>query len=206
MLVTNPIAADIMSLPFLTEQRRHGAETDRLRRGLEALIRSNRNVTGLGQNEEVEQLADELGLDSHELACLDVRIRNRRATIACVPSRLWNRPGAMATFYELKSAAAALGHRVILVPAGFIRRQPRLDNAFMVSDAIDIQINASDRMAILEFMIENGEGTLSDVASLVRHPDPVAAILHLVTVGVLDIDLDAPIRPTSEVRFANAAE
>jgi hypothetical protein len=185
-------------------RRRLEVETDRLRRGIEALVRANRSVSSLGRNEEIEELARELGLEDHDVVCLDVRVRNRVASLVCVPSRLWNRPGAMAIFFELKGAAAALGQRVMLVPESFVRRQPRLDNSRMVSAAADIEVNATDRMLILEFLLEHGGGTLSDVASLVRHPDPVAAVLHLVTVGALDIDLNAPILPATEVRFASA--
>lgn len=191
------------------QERRHRrleVENDRLRRGAEALVRANRSVSYLGSNEEIAEMARDLGLEDHEHVSIDVRVRGRRASLVCVPSRLWNRPGAMALFFELKGASAALGHRVILVPESFIRRQPRLDNALMISGAADIEICASDRMSILEFLLENGGGTLSDVASLVRHPDPVSAVLHLVTVGALDIDLDAAILPASEVRFATAAE
>jgi hypothetical protein len=185
-------------------RRRLELEKDRLSRSLEALVRANRSLLALGRNDEIEQLSLEVGLAEFDLVCFDVRIRNRRASIVCVPSRLWNRPGAMSMFFELKAEAATLGHRVVLVPESFVRRQPRLDNARLVSAAADIQINATDRMSILEFLLENGGGTLSDVASLVRHPDPVGAILHLVTVGALDIDLNAPILPATEVRFASA--
>jgi hypothetical protein len=149
-------------------------------------------------------LARDLGFDGHEFVCLDVRVRNRRASLVCVPTRLWNRAGAMAMFFALKSAAMSLGHRVVIVPETFIRRQPRLENSIMVSAAAHVEVNATDRMVILEFLLEHGGGTLSEVASLIRHPDPVAAVLHLVTVGALDIDLNAPILPATEIRFASA--
>jgi hypothetical protein len=169
---------------------------------LEALIRANRKVLMLGRSGELEDLARELGIADHDYVCLDLRIGRQCASVVCIPSRLWVRPSAMALFFELKAAAVPLGYRVVLVPEQFVRRQPRLDNAKMVSATIDVEINPTDRMSILEYMLEHGGGTLAEVAGLVRHPDPVAAVLHLVTVGALDIDLNSPILPATEVRFA----
>lgn len=186
-------------------QSRLSIENDRLRRCLEALIRANRSVLMLGRNDEIEDLARGLGIADPDYVCFDLRVKRQRASVICVPSRLWVRPAAMSAFFELKAAGAALGHRIVLVPEQFVRRQPRLDNARMVASTLDVEIDPTDRMNILEFLLEHGGGTLSDVAGLVRHPDPVAAVLHLVTVGALDIDLNAPILPASEVRFAAAS-
>lgn len=181
---------------------RHQADHARLRRSAEALIRANRTVLEQGENEVVSDLALELGFERHDFVCFDVRVRTRRATLVCVPSRLWHRQGAMAVFFDLKADASLLGHQVVLVPESFIRRQPRIDTAHVLMGAVDMEVSAGDRMSILEFLLENGGGALSDVASLVRHNDPVGAVLHLVTVGALDIDLNASIAPASEVRIA----
>jgi hypothetical protein len=176
----------------------------RLARGVDALVLASVSVRSLGNNTAVAGLAEELGLGAHDYVCVELALEHRRATIVCVPTRLWHQPYAMATFFRLKEGATVGGHRTVLVPESFIRRQPRLDNAMMVSAAADIDIDASDRMSILAFLLENGGGTLAEVASLVGHPDPVGAVLHLVTVGALDIDLDAPILPTSQVHLASA--
>lgn len=184
---------------------RHQSDHDRLRRSAEALIRTSRCVTFLGDNETLADRAHHLGLEPYDLVCLDVRVADRLATLVCIPSRHWHRPGMMSLFFELKSECSAACQHVMLVPETFVRRQPRSETARMLLASIDIEMSATDRMNILAYMLEHGGGRLSDVAGLVRHDDPVGAVLNLVTVGALDIDLSAAIAPASEVRLAGMA-
>lgn len=197
--------ADVENLAdpsHVRRRRQHRRDMDRIRRNLEALVLSHPAVSGLGGNEEIEGLASDLGLEPHDLAVLDVRIKNRRASILCVPSRLWHHEGAMTLFFELKKAAVEHGHSLVLVPQSFVQRQPRLDNVMMISSTVDFDISPGDRMAVLAHLLEHGTATLAELAGAIGHRDPVSAILHLVVIGALEIDLDTRILPVSTLRVA----
>ena len=62
-------------------------------------------------------------------------------------------------------------------------------------------MSGSDRMSVISFLASHGSGTLSQVAGLLDHPHPVATVLQLATTGAIHIDLDAAIRPATEVNF-----
>jgi hypothetical protein len=168
-------------------------EMRRLRRNAETLIAAHPMVTGLGGNDDAEDAAISCGLDLDDFAVFDVRVGSRRATLVCVPTRNWNDPTIMKVFFRAKAAISELGHTAVLVPQAFIQRQPRLDTA-------------SDRMAILAHLIENGNGTLWELAMLVKSLDPVSAILHLTTTGALRIDLNSAITPASILTMGEPAQ
>jgi hypothetical protein len=152
----------------------------------------------------VARQAEDLGLDERDFAVVHVSVDRRRVALAAIPSRLWHDSDAMALFRELKAACAILGEHVVLVPEGFINRQPRLDNAMLMAGSRHIVVPIGDRMSILEHLLENGSATLSELASGLRHPDPVNAIMAMVTGGLLDMNLDRPIMPTTIVTMAGA--
>lgn len=177
-------------------------EMRRLRRNAEALIAAHPAVTGLGGCDEAEDVCLANGLDLDDFALFDVRIRSRRAILICVPNRHWHDANTMRLFFDAKSGIASLGLSPMLVPQSFVERRPRLDNAFLIQGSLDIDVSPEDRMAILGFLIESGSGTLAELAGLVAGPNPISAVLHLVTLGALDIDLDQPFSPTSVMTIA----
>lgn len=182
--------------------KRHRRQMDQLRRAAEALMLSNRDVHHVGPHDEVAELAAELGLQPHEFCSFDVRVAGRRACLVCVPSRLWHKPEVMEVFHELKVISNLHGYHVILVPESFIRRQPRLDNAFLVAGTADAKVSPTDRMCILAHLIENDSATLYELSGLVRHGDPISCVLHLVTTGALQLDLNSRITPHSLVQLS----
>lgn len=158
-----------------------------------------REGTGL-----VEDEATRLGLSRADFAIVNIAIERRAVALVCVPNRHWRNSGMMALFRELKSTAKEYGESLVLLPEGFVMRQPRLDNAMLVAHTRGATLNASDRMSILERLMEDGSATLSELASRIRHPDPVSAVLSLVTSGLVDMDLNKAILPTSVVTMAGA--
>lgn len=178
---------------------------DRLRRSAEALLRSNRRLIVLGENAAVSDLALEHGLDRQDYCQFQVKLGSRNVCLVCVPSSHWHYPPLMKRFLETKAAAEISGHQVLLVPETFIRRQPRLGNAQLLVRSMDLEVTATDRMNVMCFLLENGGGTLAEVAGLLRHPDPVAAVLHLAVIGAVDVDLNSMIAPATQVSFPMVA-
>ena len=175
-------------------------KTDRLRRSLEAMLRSNRNLTVLGRNRTVVELASQLGLGDHDYCQFEIVIDRRHLCLVCIPQSHWNCPDAMERFEEVRIAAGSLGHKVVLAPESLVRKAQLLGTGQRPA-SMEYDISGGDRTAILHFLLENGSGTLAQLAGLMRHPDPVGAVLHLAVTGAVDIDLDAVIAPATQVRF-----
>lgn len=180
---------------MLEQRKRHRRDMDRLRRGAEALILSHRGVSYVGEHDEVAEIGIELGLERHDFCTLEVRIKDRRVVVVCVPSRHWQSKATMETFHELKALSVLHGYTVLLVPQSFIQRQPRFDNAMLVSPTAGVTVSPSDRMSILGHLIEHGDASVYELASLVKHGDPISCVLHLVTTGALHLDLNTRITP-----------
>ena len=175
-------------------------KADRLRRSLEAMLRSNRNLTVLGRNRTVADLAGQCGFDDHDYCQFEIKLEGRRMCLVCVPNVHWNRPHSVDRFNEVRIAAGSLGHKVILAPESLVRKAQPVDVGHRPV-SMEYDVTGSDRTAILHFLLENGSGTLAQLAGLIRHADPVGAVLHLAVIGAVDIDLDAVIAPATQVRF-----
>ena len=106
----------------------------------------------------------------------------------------------MGRFNEVRIAAGSLGHKVILAPESLVRKAQPVDAGHRPI-SMEYDITGGDHTAILHFLLENGSGKLAQLAGLIRHPDPVGAVLHLAVTGAVDIDLDAVIAPATQVRF-----
>ena len=191
---------DILA-PEKTLARRKVAQ---LGRSLTALAVAHFRCPLRHNNGIVTRQAEELGLDERDFALVHVSVDRRSVALVAIPTRLWHDNKAMTLFHELKAGCAILGEHVVLVPEGFITRQPRLDNAMLMASARDVVMPISDRMSILEHLMETGSATLSELASGLRHPDPVNAIMGMVTSGLLDMNLDRPIMPNTVVTMAGA--
>lgn len=187
--------------PYARQQSADARYIDRLRLCAEALLRSNRRLIVIGENEAVHDLALDHGLDRQDYCLFQVKLGARSVCLVCVPSSHWHYPPLMKRFLEMKAAAEFCGHQVLLVPETFIRRQPRLGNSQLLARSMDLEVTGTDRMTVMCFLLENGGGTLSEVAGLLQHDDPVGAVLHLASVGAVDIDLGAMIAPATRVSF-----
>ncbi|CAN7372910.1 hypothetical protein [Devosia sp. LjRoot3] len=185
----------------LERRKRYRIDMDRLRRSAEALLLSHRSIHFVGEHDEVSELCIALGLERHDFCALEVRIKSRRAVLICVPGRLWQRSDDMSVFHDVKLVSATHGYQVILVPENFIRRQPRLDNAMLISGTAKVHVSPTDRMSILGHLIEHGDASIYDLAGLVKHGDPISAVLHLVTTGALYLDLNSRITPHSIINL-----
>jgi hypothetical protein len=195
MFETNP------SIGLAAEEK--GLELQKLaqlRRSFEALLRSHRSMVLLGRDTDVEELAEEHGFELSEFCMFRVASRGITASLLCVPNKIWYCPKTMARLHEVKEAAAILGHTVLLLPETFVTE--RLHGAGKPSaNALPCGVSYNDRLIILQHLIQKGHCNLSELAGLLHHPNPVDAVLQLAVAGILDVDLDSPIRPASRVQF-----
>ena len=153
----------------------------------------------LGPDPLVEQLQGLCQLRQEDLVVLRIKANDHPVTLIGVPTRAWHRPAVKRNLSLLKRAATREGHRVVLVPQSYIRRQPRLANSQLIAKCASLSVSATDRSAIVRFLTEMPVSDLDDAASVVGGPDPVGCVLKLVTEGLLEIDLEHPITPYSRV-------
>lgn len=195
--------ADFARLEFdrrkcLSQREREGKS---LRRAVEALVMAFPGIRRLPDDDHVEEAAFELGFQPHDLVVVQVAVGHRELDLVIVPTKVRRRDG-MSMFFELKSAAAARGRTVILVPESFVRREPRLTNAFVIAEAAETTVGPTDRMRMLVHLIESGgSAPLLDLAGLVSSGDPVAGVLGLVVEGGLHMNLDNRLMPSSRVHL-----
>lgn len=178
---------------------RHIDRNTRLREQIIDLVRAYRRSEYIGGNAMVETMAQEIGFEPHDLCICDIRINGRLVTLICVPHNVWNRAYAMGRVIDLRFRARKAGYNVVLVPQGFVERQPRSDNASMLRRLAKVRVDATTRMIILAHLIENGDCALAELADLIEHPDPFGAVLHLVAVGAVSIDINQCITPYTMV-------
>jgi hypothetical protein len=174
---------------------RHIKRNIRLQQQIRDLISANPSCRYIGGNFAVEHIARGLSFEPHDLAIADVKIGRRIVVLICVPHRIWDNKLPLSRVIELRAKARAAGHAAILVPQAIIEREPRLGNSQLLARTKSIKVDATSRMAVLAHLIENGASCLSELAGLIRHSDPFGAILHLVTTGVIAIDLRWCITP-----------
>lgn len=198
MLEANSARMQSEPCKWRSQQEREGKS---LRRAAEALVMAYPGIRRLPDDHGIEETAAELGLEPHELVVVPVAIGHRAVDLVVVPTRT-RRRGGMPLFFELKASAATIGRTVVLVPESFVRREPRLTNAFVIAEAAETAVGATDRMRMLVHLIENGgSAPLLDLAGLVNSVDPVAGVLGLVVEGGLHMDLDARLMPSSQVHL-----
>ncbi|MFD2649143.1 hypothetical protein ACFSX5_15240 [Devosia albogilva] len=189
-----PSSASTKPVP---EQRRRRS----LRQAAETLVLVHPSVKRLLDDGAVEDMADDLMIGADDFTTFNVAVSGREVTLVCICHAAW-RSEERHAFFELKAVAATSGRTVVLVPEGFIRREPRLANATMIAGAAGAEIGLTDRMKILTHLIDNGgSAPLLDLAGMVRGEEPVSAVMALVVEGGLYIDLDSPILPGTEVHL-----
>lgn len=170
-----------------------------LRRVLEAHVVASPLVVSAGPDPACEELW-RAALQDEGVAAIRVKLASRSVTLVAVPSDLWMDGARRARVLALKHAAARSGRRVIVVPEGVLRREPRLGNAVLMAQAARAIIGAEDRIAVMAALAEEPGMVLGDLIQLVRHePDRVAAVLSLARSGVADVDRRKPIGPLSAI-------
>lgn len=182
--------------------RKRRKQADRFRRSVEALVRSHRGLITTGRDHAIDELAERCGLDPIIDYCqFEVKRSGRQFCLMFVPQKHWHSSESMARFREVSAGAKVIGHQVVLVPEALVRRAANVTRFQEADEEVDLEVSGSDRMSVISFLASNGTGTLSQVAGLLDHPHPVAAVLRLATMGAIHIDLDAAILPASEVNF-----
>lgn len=175
----------------------------RLKRNTLSIIIASPSIALLEPDKLVSGLAAGVGLDSRQLVILRVIVGVTPVTLVVVPATCWNSPADRLKLFELKSAAAFMGHRAVLVPEGIVQRQPRLNNCQLIEKS-DVHVTADQRVSVMAYLIENGPTALIDLAKAMRHDMPVAAILHLAADGVVAIDNGRTIGPYTTVELVDA--
>lgn len=183
--------------------KRHIKRNGKLHRQIYDLISANPQCRYIGGNAAVEAIAASLGFQPHDLAIADVKIGRRIVSLICVPHRLWDTPYPSSQVLDLRAKARTAGYAAILVPQAVVEREPRLGNSQLLARTRKIKVDATARMLVLAHLIENGASCLFELAELIQHPDPVGAILHLVTTGVLTIDMGNCITPYTMADIAS---
>ncbi len=166
------------------------------------LVTANPACKYIGGNSGVEAIAARLSFEPHDLAITDVKIGRRIVCLICVPHRIWDNPYPSARVIDLRFQARQAGYAAILVPQAVVEREPRLGNSRLLARTAKVKVDATARMVVLAHLIEHGSSCLSELAELVKHPDPFGAILHLVTTGVIAIDMGQCITPYTTVDIA----
>lgn len=203
MTHTHVIRGGEPARPDFRRQRQIGRNV-RLHEQLRDLVHAHPEAAYIGANGAVEGIAYSLGFAPHDLCVVDVQLAGKVVTLVCVPHQHWNRPASMAKVLDLRFQAKAAGHLVVLVPQSIVERQPRLGNAEIIARTAKVRVDSASRMIVLAHLIEHGDTSLSELAGLIQHSDPFAAILHLVAVGAVAIDLERAITPSSLVGIPSA--
>jgi len=202
----NPNTAIQTTKPVIDFRRARQIKRNvKLHKQIKDLITANPTCRYVGGNQTVENIAARLGFQPHDLAIADVRIGRRIVTLIVLPHRIWDRPFPAAKAIDLRFQAREAGHAAILVPQAVIEREPRLGNSQLLARTVNVKVDATSRMTILAHLIENGPCCLSELAGLIEHHDPFGAVLHLVTSGVIALNIEACITPYSMVDIANPA-
>ena len=193
LTATSPPAA-VLTKDF--RRTRHIKRNIKLHGQIRDLVTASPACRYIGGNAGVEAIAARLGFQPHDLAITDIKIKRRIVTLICVPHRIWDTAYPSAKVVDLRFQARNAGYAAVLVPQAIVEREPRLGNSQLLARTGKIKVDATSRMAVIAHLIEHGACCLSELAELVRdHPDPFGAVLHLVTTGVIAIDIGQCITP-----------
>jgi hypothetical protein len=182
---------------------RHIKRNLKLHNQVRDLITANPACSYIGGNSAVEHITYRLGFMPHDLAIADAKIGRRIITLIVVPHRIWDQAYPSSMCIELRNQARNAGYAAVLVPQAVIEREPRLGNSQLLARTAKIKLDATSRMAVLAHLIDHGASCLVELAELIEHRDPMGAILHLVTTGVLTIDMGSCITPYTMADIAS---
>jgi len=176
----------------------------RLKRNALSIINASPSISLLEPDKVVTGLAAGVGLDTTQLVILRVIVGFALVTLVIAPTTIWTAPADHLKLLELKNTAAFMGYRTVLVPEGFIQRQPRLDNSRLIENS-GAHVTADQRIELMAYLIEHGPTAMIDLAKSIRHDTPVAAILNLAASGVLIVEGNRAIGPYTVVHLPDAA-
>jgi hypothetical protein len=162
--------------------------------------KNNALLTGTTQQMSLFFLLEtEPGVQGYEpLEDGSVEVRNWHGICLCavLPSRGVGRENAL----RLKRDAARRGRRLVLMPEKRLGRWPQRDCREIVAEAGHADLTASERVRIMEALLEaGGSAPLGDLARLVRSDDPIASILSLVSRCVVSVDMSKPLNAETQV-------
>jgi len=153
--------APLATSNIASRKRRH----DRLSRNLRALIALCPDVHLIENTPRLEVLLRQFGFRPFDVAVEALRIGCRAVTLVCAPYLTWHRDGPQ--LMALKRAAADGGQRVVLIPESAVQRQPRLNTALAIADAVGTHIPPTARMQILAHIIASGgSASINDCANV----------------------------------------
>jgi len=175
-----------------------------LAKDMAALAIADNRTKFLGGDAEVERLALLHNLGREGIAITKIDSFGKVVTLICVPADKWSGQ-IRCRLRALKTEAANIGHRCVLVPANFVRRQPRLENSQAIMRNRGVHVSATARLRIVGLLIDQGWSTIMDCCSVLDHQDAVGALFHLIAIGTIKIDLNQPITPFSLVELTSAA-
>ena len=116
-------------------------------------------------------------------------------------TEVWRK--AKQTLIDVKRMAAHAKRRLILIPAGRIRRPTFISNCAIIGSSAATSVTATLRMTIVEQLIADPMSTIRDCATAITsHDDPIGAVFSMVSHGFLRVDLQKPLRPDSLVSLA----
>jgi hypothetical protein len=172
----------------------------RLSREVETILSAN-SARLDGRDRDVEELAAFCGLKRSDALVLPVRLRQREVVFLIARSQTWRR--AKDNMIALKRACAHAGRRLVLVPAGWVRRPTFLVNCAIIGSSASTQVTATLRLAVLDQLMFDPTSSLRDCAAcLDNHEDPVGAVLAMVGQGFLKLDLRKQISPETLISLA----
>jgi hypothetical protein len=172
----------------------------KLSRLLEAHVAASPHVVSAAAEPIFEAFWRAACFQDPRVAAVSVRTVSKVVTLVAIPSDLWTDSVRRARVLALKRAAIQSGRRVMILPEGALRREPKLGNAFLMAQAAHAVIGAEDRIAVMAALAEEPGMALGDLIQVVRHePDRVAAVLSLVRSGVLEVDMRKAIGPQSPI-------
>lgn len=136
----------------------------------------------------------------HDLIIVRVTSRKQIATLVIAPRRIWHSPERRLRLFVLKRNGQHVGRRIVLVPEPQLRKQPRLETAEQIVAATTATISTSERLLLEAFVQSERRPTLKSCGALIAgNPDPLGAILLLVSAGRLCVDLSRPITLSTQV-------
>jgi hypothetical protein len=171
-----------------------------LGRLLEAHVAASRHVVSAAPDLASQAVWRAACFQDERLAVMRAKLAAKSVTLVAVPADLWMDSARRARILALKRAAARSGRRVMIVPEGALRREPRLGNALLMAQAARALIGAEDRIAVMAALAEEPGMALVDLIEVIpQGPDRVAAVLSLARSGIVDVDLRNPIGPLSRI-------
>lgn len=163
----------------------------------------NKALAGLpifvdGPDTCVDLIAHDCGIQKPDAVILKIRTGGRNFTLILVASQVWRQ--RRSDLLDAKRTARLAQRRVVLVPAGRLRRPIFMSNCALLARSGQLAATATERMAVLEQISADPLSSLRDCAEQIGgSPDPYGVVLSLVAEGLLRVDLQRAITPETRI-------